>query len=319
MKRCLYLLFILLCTTHVAWSQAGDDRLKELNDKVKLEGEGWKSGGAFGTDFAQLALINPKIGGGDNKIGLGGLGTFFTNYKKGKLYWDNNFSLQLAVQELADAPWQKSLDVLRLGSRIGSQIKGEKLSAALDVQLQTLLLNTYEGNILNPKEEDSLDVVAKLFSPATISVSPGLDWKPNAHFSLFYSPASLRMLYVADKKIADLDIHGNEKNKQSRLSLGSNVKALYTNKYYNEKVALKSSLDLYSDYLDKPQNIDVLWSNDIGVALFKNLSLNLLVETFYDDNVSVIKDKDKYKANKTGTGKAVSITEALYIKYNWLF
>ncbi|HRW75038.1 MAG TPA: DUF3078 domain-containing protein, partial [Saprospiraceae bacterium] len=93
-------------------AQAGDDRLKELQEASKKEGDGWVTGGAIGLDFAQLMMANPRVGSGDNRIAFGGLGNLYANYTNGRHTWSNNASLQLAVQKLADIDWQKSLDVL---------------------------------------------------------------------------------------------------------------------------------------------------------------------------------------------------------------
>ena len=76
---------------------------------------------------------------------------------------------------------------------------------------------------------------------------------------------------------------------------------------------INTSLDLFSNYLLRPQNLDVLWKTDINIQLIKNVSLNLVTELFYDDNISVILDS-------TGEpGVALSFTEALLIKYNIIF
>ncbi len=49
------------------------------------------------------------------------------------------------------------------------------------------------------------------------------------------------------------------------------------------------------------------------IQLIKNVSLNLVTELFYDDNINVILDS-------TGEpGVALSFTEALLIKYNIIF
>jgi hypothetical protein len=75
-------------------AQAGDDRLAELQKAAAKEADGWAIGGAIGLDFAQLAMINPRIGSGDNRIAIGGLGNIFANYKQGRSSWMNNVSLQ---------------------------------------------------------------------------------------------------------------------------------------------------------------------------------------------------------------------------------
>ena len=95
--------------------------------------------------------------------------------------------------------------------------------------------------------------------------------------------------------------------------MGSNLKIVYSNKFFEEKMNINTSLDLFSNYLLRPQNLDVLWKTDINIQLIKNVSLNLVTELFYDDNISVILDS-------TGEpGVALSFTEALLIKYNIIF
>ena len=98
-------------------AQAGDDRLKEIQEASKKEGDGWVTGGAIGLDFAQLMMANPRVGSGDNRISFGGLVNLYANYTKGRHAWSNNLSWQLAVQKLADIDLQKSLEVMRLKSR----------------------------------------------------------------------------------------------------------------------------------------------------------------------------------------------------------
>jgi len=95
--------------------------------------EGWRKGAGLGADLGQLLQFNPRIGGGENRIGVGGNLTAFASLKRGRLNWDNNFSLNLAVQKLgqgvlppgvgrgADAkvPYQKSIDEIRIASQFG--------------------------------------------------------------------------------------------------------------------------------------------------------------------------------------------------------
>ncbi len=297
---------MLLTTSDVIAQETVDTTTTEVSD--------WKLGGGIGFDFAQLLQINPKPGAGDNRIGLGGLSNWFANYKKDNINWENNVSLQLSAQKVgfADTLFIKNLDVFRFNSKFGFKGNNEKLFVAAELQTQTLLLNTYEGNVLRNRDGDK-QLIAKFLSPLTASFSPGLDYKPKANLSVFYSPISYKLIYVNDPSVAALNIHGNPVGEQSLRQMGSNLKVVYTNKFFEEKMNINSSLDLYSNYLMNPQNLDILWKTDINIQLIKNVSLNLVTELFYDDNVSVILDS-------TGEpGVALSFTEALLIKYNILF
>ena len=295
------------CTFQLSYGQAPVD-------SVETTPNYWKVGGGLGLDFAQLLQINPRPGAGDNRIGFGGLNNWFLNYKKNNIAWENNVTLQLSVQKLGieDSLFVKNLDVFRFNSKFGFKGQDERLFFAAELQTQTLLLNTYEGNVVRNTAGDRASL-AKFLSPITVTFSPGLDYKPNEKLSLFYSPISYKIIYVNDPEIAALNIHGNLVGERSLRQMGSNLKMVYSNKFFEDKMNLNSSLDLFSNYLVKPQNIDVLWKTDINIQLLKNISLNLVTEFFYDDDVRVVLDS-------TGdTGVALSFTEALLIKYNIIF
>jgi len=114
--------------------EAGDGRLKEINDMAKKDTLGWTTGGGIGLDLAGMGLLNPKVGAGGNRLGIGGLGTLFANRKEDKWFWDNGFSLQLSAQRLGKTSanqasgFQKNLDVLRLTSRYGHKLGSDKWS-----------------------------------------------------------------------------------------------------------------------------------------------------------------------------------------------
>jgi len=305
------------------YAQADDARLKELRKLAEMSAEetpnGWKKGGGLGFDLAQLAIINPRVGGGSNRLGFGGLGNFFANYKKDRFTWDNSGSFQVSVQRIGskEQPFQKNLDLLRLGSRVGYRTGNEKIFAAAEATFESLLFKTYEGNILR---SDSLPVIARFGSPMRVALSTGINYKPDEHWAIYVAPATMRLIYVADDAIAALNVHGNEPGKNSFLQFGANMNAVYQNKYFEDKMSVKTSLDLFSNYLKDPQRIDVLWQTDIGWELVKNISLNLHTELFYDYDVRV-----QYDANKNGIyeegelARKPSFTEALLIKYNYIF
>jgi hypothetical protein len=305
--------------------EAGDARLKEVSDLAKKDTFGWTTGGGLGLDLAGMGLINPRVGGGGGRFGLGGLGTLFANRKEDQWFWNNAFSLQLSAQKLRSADptlpkgFLKNLDVLRLTSRYGRKIGSDKWFAAADFFAQTLLLKTYQSNYLSAVNEQDR-VVAKLFSPMQVTFAPGIDYKPNEHLSFFYSPCGIQYILVADDSIAALNIHGNDEGKNTFFGLGSEFKAAYNNKYWGGRLSVTNGLRLFSNYLDKPQNIDVLFTNNFSIAIFKGLSLDLLGEYFYDNDVKVQKNfgsEDPAKLPYNGLGG--QWTGAFLLKYSKIF
>ena len=53
-----------------------------------------------------------------------------------------------------------------------------------------------------------------------------------------------------------------------------------------KNVTLTSTLDLFSNYLDKPQNIDVSWRMMINMKVNEFLSANISTHLLYDDDVT---------------------------------
>jgi len=321
------LLIALFVLPGLMLAQAGDDRLREIQAAAARDGEGWVMGGAVGLDFAQLAMFNPRVGSGDNRIAFGGLGNVFANYKRGRTEWLSNVSLQLAVQQLADADWQKSLDVLRLNSKYSYQTTNEKWAYAALLTFESLAMPTYPGNFLK-SQADAEFIQARFLSPARFEFSPGINFKPNANWSFFLAPASYKLIYVGDQDIANLGIHGTKPLDENDLSLGyeqafhqlgARLVAGYTNKFLSEKLTYTSRLDLFSNYLENPQNLDVLWQNDLGWQLWKNLSLNFLLEAFYDHDILVLRKRPSENLPGGELGRQISWTQAMLIKYNLIF
>ena len=51
-----------------------------------------------------------------------------------------------------------------------------------------------------------------------------------------------------------------------------------------DNVSFENILNLYSNYLDKPQNIDIDYTANIVMSINKYLSANFTFQAIYDDN-----------------------------------
>lgn len=340
------LLLVCLMLFALVPAMAQEDSAEE---EQKLE-EGWNTAMSIGLDMAQLFQFNPKQGAGQNRFGFGG-GLFIDGiYKRNRLLWENGIAWQFGVQKLGagvlvlpfvekseKVPFQKTIDELRLGSKLGYAFKQDSkwyFSGAF-----TLFTGiapsypgppTYPGNFLR----NFVDTITntKFFAPANITLSLGIEYIPNENFSIYYSPLAAKWIVVADDQIAALGIHGNPvrgmRDPDTGLftdfdntfsQLGSLIRASYRKEFLNDRMNYRSSLLLYSNYLKNPQNIDVDWTNELSLTLFGNLKLSLLVNLFYDDDVLVqITDLNSPNGVK-GVGKRVNITQQLLISYGFDF
>lgn len=302
---------------------------------------GWESGAAIGLDFAQLLQINPKQGAGQNRVGFGSATTFFANNRTERSLWENQASWQFGLQRLGagivaqgnndfKVPFQKALDELRINSKYGYQAaENSKFYYAGLFNFLSQLTPTYQGtaeypgNFVTDAFETGL-LQSNLFSPATIQLSLGMDYKPNENFSLYYSPLGAKIITVADDDIAILGVHGNPVTRDADgvvtefentdFQVGSTLRAAYTSSG-ESKFKYSSNLLLFSNYLNNPQNIDVDWNNSVGYEIFKNFQLTFLLNVFYDDDMLMqITDYDA-PGGVSGLGKRVSVTQQLLLTY----
>ncbi len=321
-------------------------RLAELNKKVikDIKEDGWLSGGGFGVDLGQLLQINPKVGGGENRLGIGGAISYFAKYKKGLLRFDNIGSLNLSVIKLGTGilastasiakvkqPFQKSVDELRLNSRLGYKASANsKFAYAVDFGFLSQFTPTYRGtdnkNYIRQFNTGTINtsIVSKFFSPAYITLAPGIDYNPQENLSFFLAPFGYKSVIVADKDIARLNIHGNKWNSPEDFKLSDNqvgglLKCIYTGKYAKDKISHNSTLTLFSNYLHNPQNVDLDWINQFGFNIYKGFEISLWSDIFYDDDVKVQVTDYTQVGGVRGTGNRLSFVEQLLIKYNIIF
>lgn len=329
---------ILFSLPAFAQPEANEDRLKEIAKAAAADSLGWNYSAGIGLDLGGTSIINPRVGGGVGRLGLGGIITLMANYKSEHEYWNNQFSLLLGVQKLQRTSlsqpegFQKSNDVLRINSTYGHKMKrSEKWFFSADLMVQSQFLETQKSNYLTPI--DSTDfVVSKFASPILVQLSPGITYKPNNKLSFQYSPVALRWIYVADDNIARLDVHGNDVEfddngvltsfSNSFLGLGSELVGRYDDKYYKDKITFSSQLRLFSNYLDHPENIDVLFTNKLSVNIWKGLSLDLLGEVFYDQDVKMVideNDNNVFGDPDDRVTPATQLTGAFLLKYSKTF
>lgn len=304
----------------------------------------WDIGGGIGLDFSQLSFLNPKVGAGENRIALGGNSSFYARYKDGRFSTNNALALNFGVQRLGASsnPFQKTVDELRIASSVSQDFSDDNpWSYAADFIFVTQIMPTFQGNFLtDTSAAANANPIARFFSPATLTFKPGIGYKPNERFSFLFSPASIKAIIVADDNVASLgsaddgvSLHGNPWRSATDFDnvffqFGAGLRVRYQDKFFKDKegkerLIIASNLNLYSNYLMNPQNIDVEWITTVDLALFEGLSLSFNNNLSYDHDILVQVDRDGDSSTGPGgyesTGRRVSIIQTFLLKYNYLF
>ncbi len=265
-KRVLLLAFLVPC---MVWSQ-------ESADTVKV----WTTGGAGSLTFSQVSLTNWAAGGA-NAVSGNAFINLFANYKKGRMTLDNTLDIAYGLVNQKGEGTRKSDDRVELAVKYGRNAFKNWFYSGL-VSFKTQLTDGF--NYPN----DSV-IISRLLAPAYLMAALGMDYKPSDNFTLFISPVTAKNTFVLDDALADDGAFGVEPGKKFRAEIGGYLKMMYKTPLV-DNVDLLTKLDLFSNYLDKPQNIDVSWEALITMKINKYLSANLNTQLIYDDDIRIADD-----------------------------
>ena len=269
------LLFTVSFIALVLSVHAQTDTVTNRIDTVKY----WKTGGFSVLTFNQVSLSNWSAGG-ENALSTTAILNLFANYKKGEVVWDNSLDLGYGLMKNGSQGARKNEDKIELNSKLGYKAFGKVYYSAL-VNYRTQFAKGY--NYPN----DSV-VVSRFNAPGYITISLGLDYKPNDYFSLFVSPATGRFTIVADKALSDAGAYGVEQGKKIRFEFGANLSAKFQ-KDVVKNINLVSKLTLFNNFTDKDKanrkNIDVNWEVMVNIKAGKYLTTTILTNLVYDQNV----------------------------------
>ena len=272
MKKAFFLLAALLPLTLVA----------------QEEEEGWSHNGLAGFNLSQTAFTNWSAGGentvADNIYFNGSL-----NYKKDKLSWTNDLSANYGQNFTQNTGWRKSIDNLNFASKLGHQINESLYYAAL-LDFKSQLANGYKYS------DNDKELVSKFLTPSYLNLSVGIDYKPNSHIAVYYSPVAGKLTMVTDTLLSEA--YGIDAGKKVRPQLGSIFKVNVDYTFYEDKVTLKSVLDLFTAYDDTFGKVDVNWDVLIGYNLTKLLTLTFQSTLKYDDDIKTVDDEGNIRGAK---------------------
>ena len=241
----------------------------------------WKTGGMGSLTFSQVSFENWSAGG-ENSYALNGIFNLHANYKKGKTSWENTLDLGYGVVKQASRGMRKSDDKLELMSKYGYQSSSNWYYSA-SFNFRTQFDEGYKYN----EAEGTKRQISGFMAPAYSLLSLGMDYKPAEAFSLMISPVTGKTTFVLDDSLSNQGAFGVKEGRKIRNEFGGFIKIAY-NKDIWDNVTMNTKLDLFSNYLKNPQNVDISWELVINMKVNEYLSANLILQMVYDDNIHYI-------------------------------
>lgn len=278
----------------VAFAQ--DETVKKLKDdagrSIKKEedttGRLWRKGGIYNINLSQTSLNNWAAGGDNFSLSLNSILSLFAFYKKDKNSWDNTLDFNLGYLRSTSLGSRKNDDRFDLLSKYGHAVSSKWNVAGL-FNFRTQLLNGYTY------PDDIKTFSSAFLSPAYVLLSAGMDYKPNSNFSLFLSPLTARWVIVKDDSLSARGLYGVDSGRHSRSEFGAFVSANYI-KEFNTVLSYKGRLDLFSNYKNNPERIDVYMTNVLAIKLSRILSATWNVDLIYDDDIRIFGENGRSPA-----------------------
>jgi hypothetical protein len=234
----------------------------------------WTTKGNISLLFNQSAYNKQWLGGGTSNIaGNFGLNYDF-NFKKTDVVWDNKFILAYGLSIIkGDEKTAKTDDRLELNSILGKKAK-DNWYYSMFFNFKTQVDTGYDNNDVK---------ISHFLSPAYFQLGPGMLWKKNNSLSVNFSPTTSKLILVHRYFTSFGPSFGVLQGGTSRFEFGASITAYYK---FNvmANVSLENRLNLYSNYLDHPQNVDVDYQMNVVMRINKYLTANVALQTIYDDN-----------------------------------
>ena len=282
MKKYL-LLVIILGITAVSQGQNSTKDETKITDTITSR---WKNKGNLSFLFNQSNFNNWIAGGENNMSGNLGINYDF-NYKKNGIAWDNKVIASYGLLQTKNADFEKKTDDrFEFNSLLGKKAFGEWYYS-LFLNFRTQFTKGY----IYGKDTNGAEIRTEntnLFSPGYLTFGPGVFWKKSDHLKINFAPLTSKFTFVDKAKTSGLgyvdgSYFGVDANKSMRYEFG-----FYTSVYYKlnimTNVSAENTLNLYSNYLDKPKNVDIDYSLAIVMRINRYLSTNVSIQTIYDDN-----------------------------------
>ncbi len=276
MKKAVFILLIAL----IGFSSNAQEVDTIAVDTIKA----WSANGNATLLFNQSTFDNWLAGGENNISGNIGI-NYDVNYNKNDWNWDNKFIASYGLVKTRTSSFAKKTDDrLEINSLLGKKLAADSkwyYSAFVNFKTQFSKGYNYEKN------DEGIELrqqYTNFFSPAYLLAGPGMLWKRDDNLKINISPATSKFTFV-DKAftLPNEAYFGVKQGEVLRYELGFNS-SIYYKLGIIANVSFENILNLYSNYLEDPQNVDLDYQLNIVMKINRFLSTNIAFQTLYDDN-----------------------------------
>ena len=251
--------------------------------------EKWKNSGNALFLVNQSSFSNWTSGGQSSISGTLKIDYNF-NYSDNGWDWDTKVISNFGLNKISGSDFlKKTDDRIEINSVLGKKFNNDiigRWSYSSFFNFQTQFAKGYRfGRDANgnPNRTEK----SRFFSPATVQLGVGMYWKKSKDLWVNLAPMTGKLILVNRRFTENLNENqtyfGVKKGGNSRFELGASIRSYYKSEIF-ENVTMENRLSLYSDYLDRPQNIDFDCTFNFIMKVNQYVSTNLIFQFVYDDN-----------------------------------
>ena len=279
--------------------------IKKEADTTKWK---WKKGGLLSFNLSQASLSNWAAGGDNFSLAVGGYFNYFFYHRKDRISWDNNLDVNIGYVQTTSLGGRKNDDRIDYLSKCGYKIDSTGkvyISGLFNFRSQFFDGYNYNNNVGT--------LSSTVLSPAYILLSIGIDYKPDDKLSIFVSPVTSRFVIVTSNILSKQGLYGVDSGKHVTTEFGAFATVNYNNNITRE-ITYKSRLDLFSNYLHNPGNVDVFMTNQLSFKINKYFSASYSLDIIYDDDVRLFGPTGKSPGLQTKSLIGINFLKALNVK-----
>lgn len=258
----------------------------------------WSKSGYIGVTGAMTELSD-WAGGGQANTSVNAILNLEANWKgKNGMIWTNKLDGQYGVlRQGYKSGFRKNTDQLFFLSKFNAKSFNQHwfYAAQLDFRTQFAPGYTFAGDSIVGRAKSDFT------SPAYTQLALGMDYKPAPYFSAMIAPVAAKITMVNRQYLADegafgvtpavLDANGNIVTPGTRMRIEAGGRIIMKfKKDIIKNLNVDSYLDLFSNYMKNPGNIDVIFNNLVTYKIGKVFTASLICQMIYDDDIIRIRE-----------------------------
>ncbi len=196
--------------------------------------------------------------------------------KESKAHWTTSTRLRFGSTRTKEHGTRISTDIIELNSQFNKEFVN-KLDFSTVFYMKTQIAEGFKY------PNDSVPV-SKFLNPGSFTLGMGAEYEPFSNAKINFSILSYRNTFVLDTVNINQRNHGIERGKRSRQEMGGQMVIRHSAELL-EGLEVSNTLRLFSNYLRKPQNIDVDWELTLEQQLHWNFTVRFNFHLIYNDNV----------------------------------